>query len=85
MPNDRFGSHKTQDPLTTMPRICDARAMSNGRGPAAKGVANKIYIFILQAFIGYGGFKVMELVRAVNQLMFTVVFKLPSQHTVMEF
>ena len=45
MPNDRFASHKYQDPLATMPRICNPEAMSDDRGPAAEGVAHKI-IFI---------------------------------------
>ena len=30
-----------QDPLATMPRICNLEAMSNDRGPAAEGVAHK--------------------------------------------
>ena len=43
MPNDRFASQKYQDPLATMPRICNPEAMSNDRGPAAEGVAHKIF------------------------------------------
>ena len=43
MPNDKFASQKYQDPLATMPRICNPEAMSNDRGPAAEGVAHKIY------------------------------------------
>ena len=42
MPNDKFASQKYQDPLATMPRICNPEAMSNDRGPAAEGVAHKI-------------------------------------------
>ena len=44
MPNDRFGYRKCLDPLATMSRNCNPRARSNGRGPAAKGVAHKINI-----------------------------------------
>ena len=40
--NDRFASQKYQDPLATMPSICNPEAMSNDRGPAAEGVAHKI-------------------------------------------
>ena len=42
MQNDKFASQKYQDPLATMPRICNPEAMSNDRGPAAEGVAHKI-------------------------------------------
>ena len=42
MPNDRFGYHKCQDPLASMLRICNARATSDGWGPAAEGVAHKL-------------------------------------------
>ena len=44
MPNDRFEDQKSQDPLAIMPRICNPRAMSDGRRPAAEGVADKINI-----------------------------------------
>ena len=43
MPSDRSGYQRCQDPLATMPRICNPTAMSNDRGPAAEGVAHKIY------------------------------------------
>ena len=51
MPNDKFASQKYQDPLATMPRICNPEAMSNDRGPAAEGVAHKIFfhLFILNS------------------------------------
>ena len=42
MPNDTFASQKYQDPLATLPRVCNPRAVSNGRGPAAEGVAHTI-------------------------------------------
>ena len=42
MPNDRFASQKYQDPLATLPRICNPETKSNDRGPAAEGVAHKI-------------------------------------------
>ena len=46
MSNDRSGYQRCQDPLATMPRICNPKAMSNDRGPAAEGVAHKIILEI---------------------------------------
>ena len=43
MPNDKFASQKYQDPLATLPRICNPETMSNDRGPAAEGVAHKMF------------------------------------------
>ena len=40
MRNDKLVYQKCQDPLATLPGICNARTMSNGRGPAAEGVAH---------------------------------------------
>ena len=42
MSNNSFGYKECQDPLATIPRICNPSAMSNGRGPAAEGVAHMI-------------------------------------------
>ena len=49
MPNDRFAYQRCQDPLATMPRICNHEAMGNDRGPEAEDVAHKIItgIFII--------------------------------------
>ena len=44
MPNNRLTFQKCQDPLATMPRICNPRALSNGRGPGAVSAAHKISI-----------------------------------------
>ena len=44
MPNHRFAYQRCQDPLATMPSICNPEAMGNDRGPAAEGVAHKISI-----------------------------------------
>ena len=43
MPNDRFAFQKYEDPLASMSGICNPAAMRNDRGPAAEGVAHKIY------------------------------------------
>ena len=40
--NNELGTQKCQDPLATLPRICNPKAMSNGRGPATEGLAHKI-------------------------------------------
>ena len=39
MQSDKLAYQKCQDPLATIPRICNPRAMSNGRRPAAEGAA----------------------------------------------
>ena len=58
MPNDKFASQKYQDPLATLPRICDPETMSNDRGPAAEGVAHEITTIpgslkLRKEYIGY--------------------------------
>ena len=56
MPNDKFASQKYQDPLATLPRICNPETMSNDRGLAAEGVAHKIKKFRVQSLtksLGY--------------------------------
>ena len=37
LPNEKFASQKYQDPLGTMPRICNPEAMSNDRGASSRG------------------------------------------------
>ena len=52
---------KKPNPFTTMPRICDPKAMSNGWGPAAEGVANEIIsIHILTKCIDISADKVKK-------------------------
>ena len=41
-PNNKFGHQKEQYMLPKMPRITSLKAMSNGQGPAAEGVAHNI-------------------------------------------
>ena len=43
MLNDRFAYQECQGPLPTMPRNCNPEAASTDRGPAAEGVAHKIF------------------------------------------
>ena len=52
MLNERFASQKYQDPLATLPRICNPETMRNDRGPAAEGVAHKI-IAIIVTLLGH--------------------------------
>ena len=41
--NDKFAYQEYQDPLATMPEICNPKTMSNGRGLTAAGVTHEIY------------------------------------------
>ena len=42
MQNEMCAYQECQGPLATMPKICNPKAMSNGRGPAAEAVAHKV-------------------------------------------
>ena len=67
MPNDKFASQRYQDPLPTMPRICNPEAMSNDRGPAAEGVAHKIFK-IMKSIFYKTKMKQKKSIKPLNQL-----------------